>query len=114
MLSIFRTLDIRYLINSYVWAILIFFFLQWTVPMHDMYLNVLFVISAVFFPLTRFLLHEIKNVFFGDIEIQMTIKVWGLYLVIKFFVFVGFYIFTLVFAPLGFMILLLQRWIAAR
>ncbi|EJR25202.1 MULTISPECIES: hypothetical protein [Bacillus cereus group] len=112
MVLILRMINIRYVINTYIWATLIYMFVEWTVPTYDLYQNTLYVVYWIVFPLTRFLLSEVKSVFFGDLEFWMPIHIWCLYLGVKFLVFVSCYLLSFIFAPLGFLILVFQFWIA--
>ncbi|PFU71356.1 hypothetical protein COK95_07890 [Bacillus thuringiensis] len=101
-----QSINIRYLIKSYMWGILIYLFFRWVIPSNEIGMIVLMTINLIFFPFTRIFVSSIKNFFFADTMFMMTDKGWFIYLFLKASALGWFFVMTPIFGPIGFLIVL--------
>ncbi|QHA30440.1 hypothetical protein GQZ26_28395 (plasmid) [Bacillus paranthracis] len=101
-----QSINIRYLIKSYMWGILIYLFFRWVIPSDEIGMITLMTVNLIFFPFTRIFVSSIKNFFFADTMFMMTDKGWFIYLFVKASVLGWFFVMTPIFGPIGFLITL--------
>lgn len=101
-----QSINIRYLIKSYMWGILIYLFFRWVIPSDEIGMMVLMTTNLIFFPFTRIFVSSIKNFFFADTMFMMTDKGWFIYLFLKASALGWFFVMTPIFGPIGFLIVL--------
>lgn len=105
-----QSINIRYLIKSYMWGILIYLFFRWVIPSDEIGMITLMTVNLIFFPFTRMFVSSIKNFFFADTMFMMTDKGWFIYLFVKTSVLGWFFVMTPIFGPIGFLITLFHFW----
>ncbi|HDR4393706.1 TPA: hypothetical protein QCP61_005883 [Bacillus cereus] len=105
-----QSINIRYLIKSYMWGILIYLFFRWVIPSDEIGMITLMTVNLIFFPFTRIFVSSIKNFFFADTMFMMTDKGWFIYLFVKASVLGWFFVMTPIFGPIGFLITLFHFW----
>ncbi|KXI60674.1 hypothetical protein ACS48_10875 [Bacillus cereus] len=105
-----QSINIRYLIKSYMWGILIYLFFRWVIPWDEIGMITLMTVNLIFFPFTRIFVSSIKNFFFADTMFMMTDKGWFIYLFVKASVLGWFFVMTPIFGPIGFLITLFHFW----
>lgn len=114
MFRTYQSINIRYLIKSYMWGILIYLFFRWVIPSNEIGMITLMTINLIFFPFTRIFVSSIKNFFFADTMFMMTDKGWFIYLFVKASVLGWFFVMTPIFGPIGFLIILFHFWRSKR
>lgn len=109
-----QSINLRYLITTYMWGTLIYLFLRWVIPPYETSMIMLLTINLIFFPFSRIFAHEIKSLFFSNTIFMMTDKAWFFYLLVKSVALGWFLLMTPIFGPMGFLIVLFRVWRSER